>query len=79
MGFITLRLYYAENLNDTDFTLRHIIADTIEQRDWAKIIEEGTGDGYFDIILFLKKRKKKKAIMDLIKSLGFSRYEILEQ
>lgn len=77
MKFVTLRLYYSKDLH-TNLSLRHIIADTIEQRNWAIVIEEGSGNDYFDLMLSLNGGKLNNEIIELVKSFGFYEYKIFK-
>ena len=76
---ILLKVYFSENVK-TDLNLRHIVADTLEKRGLAKVIEEGTGEGYFNLYLEVNQLRLeycKKEIIDLIKSIGFLNYEFI--
>ncbi|WP_299223797.1 hypothetical protein [uncultured Psychroserpens sp.] len=63
----------------TDFSLRHILADTIEERKIGKVIEEGTSaDGFHVLVSFNDKSTiKKNEIFSLVQSLGLGKAMIL--
>ncbi len=74
---ILLKIYFSKNI-ETDLSLRHIIADTIEKRGLAKVIEEGTGEGHFKLHLEIDQDRIdycKREIIDLIKAIGLLNYE----
>lgn len=61
-----------------DLDIRHILADTIENRGWAIVVEEGTGETGFELYLDIEESQfenNKKEIIELTKALGFLKYE----
>lgn len=70
----------AEDDINTDLELRYLLADTIEERGWATVVEEGTGESGFELYLDIEEANlgnSKKKITELAKSLGFTKYELL--
>lgn len=68
-----------DNIN-TDLELRYLLADTIEERGWATVVEETTGENGFELYLDIEQSKlenSKVKITELTKSLGFMKCEWL--
>jgi len=76
---MTIYFGLGDNVN-TDLNLRYILADTIEERGWARVLEEGTGEGCFNLYLEIgdsELENNKEEIISLVKSLGFNNCEFI--
>lgn len=81
MTNVLLKIHLApeDNLN-TDLELRYLLTDTIEERGWATVVEEATGENSFELYLDIEEAKlenSKLKILKLSKSLGFSKCKLL--
>lgn len=76
---LKISLTQEDNIN-TNLELRYLLVDTIEERGWATVVEEATGENSFELYLDIEEAKlenSKLKILELSKSLGFSRCNLL--
>lgn len=65
---------------NTNLELRYLLVDTIEERGWATVVEEATGENGFELYLDIDQSNLDIStikISELTKSLGFTEYEWL--
>jgi hypothetical protein len=68
---LTITLNFPVGITRPDFSIRYILADTIEQRGLGEVIDEGSGVGFMDICIKLSPGDTREAeIISLLESLG---------
>lgn len=76
---ILIEIQLDSGLTKSDLILRHILVDTIEYRNLAEVVEETSSPKMIEVVLEISDNKKiEEELRDLLASLGFTRYKILD-
>ena len=70
IDYVTIKINFPNGMTASDFSMRYILADTLEERDIGRVINEGTGDRYMEISVKLKEGKALEDITSLLRSLN---------
>lgn len=66
-----------KSITKPDLVLRHLLVDTIEDRNLAEVVEETSSSKMMELVLEVSDNKKIENILkDLLSLLGFGQYEI---
>lgn len=71
MKNLTIKIFLDEAFSDTNLKLRHTLVDTLEEREIGEVWDEGMGEEYMEVNIYVKPSKKiEKEIESILQSLG---------
>lgn len=77
MKTLLIEIHLDKSITRSDLVLRHLLVDTIEDRNLAEVVEEMSSSEIIEVVVEVPGNMNiEKDLKDLLVSLGFSKYKI---
>ena len=74
---LLIKIHLDKNITKSDLDLRHLLVDTIENRDLGEVIEETSSPEMLEVVIEVSRIKNiENDLQGLLISLGFNDYNI---